>query len=175
MEVNMFKIGECILYKGTGVCRIEGITEREFGENIREYYVLKPLEKKGATIYVPADSEKSLAKMREVLSADEIKELIDDMRVDEDISWIDDANLRKNLFRDAINSGEPRRLIRTVKTLRSRKRSLLQRGKKLNMTDTQFMKDAERLLYDEFAMGLNIKPDEVNSFIIEQMKKKEKI
>ena len=30
----LFKIGEYVLYKGTGVCRFEDITEREFGQKV---------------------------------------------------------------------------------------------------------------------------------------------
>lgn len=168
-EDVLFKIGEYVLYKGTGVCRFEDITEREFGQKVRKYYVLKPLEEARSTIYVPADSEKSLAKIRKILSEDEIKAIINEMPK-ESVDWIEDANERKSRFRDAINSGEPRRLIRTVKSLYSRRQELLKRGKKLNMADAQFMKEAQRLLYDEFAMGLHMKPDEVDSFIAEQLK-----
>ena len=37
------------------------------------------------------------------------------------------------------------------------------------MSDERFLKDAERLLYDEFALVLRIKPDQVLPFILKQI------
>ncbi|KIR02266.1 hypothetical protein P261_01081 [Lachnospiraceae bacterium TWA4] len=164
MEVNMFKIGEFILYKGTGVCKIEDMTEREFGQEVKILCIKTQLIKKKSTIYIPTDSKKLVGKMRNILSEDEIHTILREMSVD-DGQWIDDAHERKNVFREAINSGEPRLLIRTVRTLYSRKQELLLKGKKLNLSDKQFMQEAEQMVCDEFAMVLHKKPSEVRSYI----------
>ena len=38
----MFQIGETVFYSGSGICRIDSITSREFGDEMRDYYVLIP-------------------------------------------------------------------------------------------------------------------------------------
>ena len=46
-------------------------------------------------------------------------------------------------------------------------------GKKMHVSDERFFKEAEKLLYDEFAMVLEIKPEEVLPFILEQLRAEE--
>ena len=41
--------------------------------------------------------------------------------------------------------------------------------KKLNKADKEIIKEAERLLHEEFAIILNISPNEVNSYIASQI------
>ena len=49
------------------------------------------------------------------------------------------------------------------------KKSNRELGKKAYKGDEEIMKTAERLLNEEFAIILNISPDEVNSYIAEKM------
>lgn len=42
-------------------------------------------------------------------------------------------------------------------------------SKKLNKADKEIIKEAERLLHEEFAIILNISPNEVNSYIESQI------
>jgi CarD family transcriptional regulator len=46
---------------------------------------------------------------------------------------------------------------------------LKEKGKKLRVSDERFLKDAEKVLYDEFAHVLDIKREEVLPFIFEQI------
>ena len=57
-----------------------------------------------------------------------------------------------------------------IKTLYTRQQALLQNGKKkLRATDERFLKEAERVLHEEFAHVLNIQRDQVLPFILEQI------
>ena len=42
-------------------------------------------------------------------------------------------------------------------------------GRKMHTVDRYFMKEAEKKLHEEFAYVLNIKPDEVIPFILDQI------
>ncbi len=44
------------------------------------------------------------------------------------------------------------------------------RGKKLYKVDEKFMKEAEKMLYEEFAHVLDIRPEQVVPFITQQIK-----
>jgi CarD family transcriptional regulator len=54
-----------------------------------------------------------------------------------------------------------------IKTLNERQDELTEKGRKLSAQDSDFKKRAEALINDEFALVLDIEPDEVLPFIIE--------
>ena len=74
-----------------------------------------------------------------------------------DTLWIDDEKKRSNKFKTMLKSGKCEDLIELI----SNKRYL----KKLNKADKEIIKEAERLVSEEFAIILNISPKEVNSYI----------
>lgn len=164
----MFQVNDTILYGTDGVCVITEIAKRKFGKTTREYYVLKPVYKDDAVIYVPTDSEKLLGKMRRILSAEEIYRLIRSMP-EEGLLWVDDENERKRVYTDVIHSGDRRAMVRMVKALYLHQQSLRKAGRKFHTCDERFMKDAEQILYHEFAHVLHMEPDQVRPFILQQI------
>ena len=52
-----------------------------------------------------------------------------------------------------------------IRELYIHKQKQLKNGKKMHLSDEQLMKEAERLLYSEFSLVLNIRADEVPKFI----------
>ena len=112
----MFQVNDTILYGADGVCVIREIAKRTFSGRTQEYYVLEPIYGNQSTIYVPTHSEKLLAKMRRVLSAEEIYEMIRGMPGDE-LLWIEDENERKHAYGEIIRSGNRKAMIRLIKTL----------------------------------------------------------
>ena len=90
----MFQINDVIIYGTQGVCRITGTEEKCVSGKKRTYFVLKPVEDKGATIFAPTDNEAVLRKMRRLLTKAEIHQLIDSMER-ESAPWEENENLRK--------------------------------------------------------------------------------
>ena len=68
---------------------------------------------------------------------------------------------RSNKFKTMLKSGKCEDLIKLI----SNKRYLKYTSKKLNKVDKEIIKEAERLLSEEFTIILNISPKEVNSYI----------
>ena len=89
--------------------------------------------------------------MRRVLSEEEIYELIKTMP-DKESSWIDNKNERSNHFRSILASGDRVEIIKLIKTIYQHKEELRTTGKKLHTTDEQFFREAEKVIYDEFAL-----------------------
>ncbi|MDR1604721.1 MAG: CarD family transcriptional regulator [Gracilibacteraceae bacterium] len=168
-----YQVGESVLYGIHGVCRIEGVEDKLIDGNSVTYYVLNPIFESGSTIYTPVDSEKTKAKMRPLLSAPEIFRLIRSMP-GENMIWLENENEndRKNRYREIIAGGDRTELIRLIKTLYFQKQTRAETGKKPLASDNHFMKDAEKVLYDEFAHVLNIKREEIVPFIREQIEYK---
>ena len=152
----MFKVDDYIMYGRTGVCKVIDITNERFinGEE-RKYYVLSGIHNNNNTIIkIPLDNTK--IPMRKIISKGDVTSLINDMSNMEAL-WIDDEKKRSNKFKTMLKSGKCEDLIELI----SNKRYL----KKLNKADKEIIKEAERLVSEEFAIILNISPKEVNSYI----------
>lgn len=169
----MFKKNDTVLYGVEGVCIVSEITERQFRNQILKYYVLKPVYHQGATVFIPVHNEELVSKMKRILSVDEIHQLIQDMP-NEDLIWIDNDNQRKERFKEILRNGNRKELIQLIRTVYLKQEELKKVGKKIHTTDDNAFKDAEKILYEEFAYVLNIHKDEVIPFIFNQIEVKEK-
>lgn len=155
----MFKVDDYIMYGMTGVCKVIDITnEKVVNGDKREYYVLSPIHHDNTIIKIPLDNNK--IPMRKIISKGDITSLISDMH-NMDTLWIDDEKKRNNQFKIMLKSGKCEELIKLI----SNKRYAKSTSKKLNKADKEIIKEAERLLNEEFAIILNISPNEVNSYI----------
>ena len=164
----MFNVNDTILYGTHGICKISDISEQKFNGSTKKYYILQPLHNASSTIYVPMDNEKLLAKMRRILSEEEIYELIKAMP-DKETTWIENKNERNEHFRSILASGDRTEIIKLIKVIYQHKEELKAMSKKLHASDEQFFKEAEKIIYDEFALVLNIRYDQVLPFIVDQI------
>lgn len=164
----MLNIGETVLYAANGVCTVEEIREMDFGSGKTKYYILKPVSSNQNTFYIPADNQKMLSKIRKILTKDEVERIIGSMP-DNKASWIEDDLARKEEYKKIIGSGDCEKLVKVIKSIHLHKTEIAENGKKLHLIDERMLKDAESLLYDEFATVLNIKKEEVLPFIIKSL------
>ena len=163
----MFKIGDTVLYGATGVCKIGETVVREIGGMKKEYLVLRPVSKEQSAVFVPTDNEALLAKMRRMLSREEIEKIIAEAKNEPDI-WVEDDILRREKWAEIIHSGDRKRVILLIRTLYGERESRRQTGKRLHLSDERYLTEAERLIYDEFSAVLEIPSSEVISYITEK-------
>lgn len=164
----MIKINSTIIY-GSQVCKVKDVRSMTVGKVTREYYVLAPVYDDKNIIYAPTDNPKVLEKIKEILSAEEIAELIRNMP--ENVSlWVDDDKERAVLYRETLEKGNRTDVIRMIKTLYEKRKELNAKGKKLHSADEIAFQRAEKMIYDEFALVLDIKREEVTPFILQQIK-----
>ena len=166
----MYKVNDTIMYGTQGICKIVEITEKDFMGTKKEYYVLKPMNDASATLFAPVNNEKTEAKMRRILSAEEIHELIETMPYEE-ANWIHNENERKEKYKSIIAGGDRTELIKMIKALYFHKREREADGKHLYLSDERFMKEAERILYDEFQYVLKINKVDLMDFIFDRIEK----
>ncbi len=167
---KMFKVDDIVTYGMNGVCKIVEIEEKNLMGANKTYLVLKPLHGEKSTCFVPADNENLLSKMRKLLSEEEINQLIDSMP-DEEILWIDNERERKECYKKIITDGNQSDLIRMIKAIHCKKLAREKKGKKLHISDERFLKDAEKILYDEFQYVLNLSEEDVISYIFARIDK----
>lgn len=161
----MYQIGDVVLYGTTGVCRIENKTVQTFGGIKKEYYILKPMFQQGSTVYVPKDNEELILKMRRILTAEEIYDVINNSPA-KHVAWDSADNVRKQLYNEILESGDRSLLVAMFKAVFQHKEEQLQRGKKLHICDEMFLARAQRMLFDEIMLVLNIQKEDVLPMIL---------
>lgn len=163
----MFNVDDYIMYGKTGVCKVVDITNEKFinGEK-RKYYILSPIYNNDTVIKIPLDNDK--VPMRKVISKGDMTALINDIP-NMEILWIDDEKKRIAQFETMLKSGQCEELIKLIKSIKFSKKYARSIGKKLEKPDRDIMKEAERLLTEEFAIILNVYPNEASSYILSKI------
>ena len=166
----MFHIGDTVVCSN-GVCRIEKIGPLAgMGKSIanKSYYTLRPCFDEAATIYVPVDGDEDA--LRFALGRDEVKKLMEEID-DLDQINISDEKKRETEYKNAVNSKDPRKLIRIIKTMYYRRKARIESGKKSTAIDERYFRIAENRLYEEMALALSIDREEVRDYIREYIEK----
>ena len=167
----MYDVNETVLYGADGVCTITAIVEKNMFGSKRLFYELHPVCRRDTILFLPTDNEKTMAKLRPVLTRDEIISAIHCMTEEETI-WSEKESARKEEYARIIKSGDHRKVIRLIKTLYEHRENLIDSGHKMHAADENFLKEAESVLYEEFAYVLNIRREEVLPFIQHEIEKK---
>lgn len=164
----MFSVNDFVMYASTGVCRIMEIKkERLMGNTPEDYYVLHPIyQSGGTTILVPVNSQKVM--MRHLADQEKIDTLIESIP-SVDIVQIDNDRERNQMCRDMLRSGSCEEWIKVLKNLRTRKADRTAKGKKFAQADDNFMKLAEKLVYEEFSASLQIPLENVEPYITDHL------
>ena len=166
----MFKVNDVVVYGTQGVCEIVGIDEQKIDGVIRTYFVLKPKDDRGATCYVPTWNEKALAKMRKVMTKQDVDALIDSMPSKSPI-WIANEKDRKEAYKNILTSRDQAAIISMVQALFSHKKEREAEGKRMHISDEHFLKDAELLLYSEWQYVLNVDKAGLMAYIFERIER----
>ena len=161
----MFQVGDRVVYGIHGICRILDQEEQLVNRKRIRYFILEPLDRPGTRYLIPSENPAALAKLRPIISREELEALLssaDNWRY----CWIDDANLRKQRYRELINSGDRGALLGMVCALYQHKVEQAAVGRKFHLCDENFLRDARKLLDAEFSLVLGIQPSVVETFII---------
>lgn len=68
------RCGDRVVYGIHGVCRVVDVESRVIDRKTMEYYVLEPAGQEDAKFYVPTRNPAAVAKMRKVLTKEEINQ-----------------------------------------------------------------------------------------------------
>ena len=164
----MFNKGDAVLYGSNGVCHVVGTEQQDLYGDMMEYLVLKPVCDANSTVFVPTKNKELMSKIIPVLTEEQVYEFIGNIPNEETL-WIDDEKQRKQFYQDIISRYDRKQLVQIIKTLYLHKTSQQQKGKKLHQSDEQLLRQAERLLYSEFAVALNVTVDAILPLITKQI------
>ncbi|MGI6270400.1 MAG: CarD family transcriptional regulator [Candidatus Howiella sp.] len=166
----MFQVNDTILYGAHGVCKITGETTKTIGSDRMEYLVLSPIYSEHSTIYVPKNNQTLLSRMHPLLSKAEIEKILSAVSADK-TPWSDASVPNQEDYRELLSSGDRKALLCTVKRISAHRKELQSRGKKLHIADERFLKEAQKMISDEFAFCLGIAPEDVASFIRRELER----
>lgn len=160
----MYQVGQLVQYGGTGVCRVSEIKTQKFPDAPdRLYYVMQPLYKP-CVISVPVDSTKVF--IRPIVSREEADRLICliptlncpavHCRASRELSERYEAMLKSHSCLC---------WIQLTISISAKKQAMLSQKRKFGSVDERFLKQAEDMLFGEFAAALEIPKDQVRGYI----------
>jgi len=165
----MYQVGDRVVYGVHGVCNVVDQEARLVDGKRVTYLALEPVGQEGSRYLVPTHNAAAMAKVHHMLSKDELEALLESDTVLAD-GWIRDENLRKQTYRILIGSGDRAKLLQMVRTLYTHRRTQTAAGKRLHLCDDNFLRDAEKLLAGEFAIVLNIEPEQAKQYLRSKLK-----
>lgn len=102
--------------------------------------------------------------MRHVLTKEEIDQMIAEIPGNPS-EWITDERERKERFKDIAGRADTFEMIQLIEALLEHQREVMERGKKLHIADERMLREAEKMICDEFAYVLGISQEEVPAYI----------
>lgn len=160
----MFKSGEYVVYK-KDACKIIEIKHNNF--NDFDYYVLKPILDDSLMIEVPTLNNNNL---RFLIDKKEISKIIKEIPNIE-IIICDDSRLIEKEYKILINSGKHIDLVKVIKTTYLRNKEKIDNKAKPNDKDNFYLCLAEKYLYLEFSLVLNLSYDDTKKYVIDEVNK----
>lgn len=156
----MYKIGEYLVYRKS-VCQVKEIKEKK-GTN---YYQLVPIDDASLKIEVPVEDKDKV--LRNLITKEEIENLIKNMP---NIELIDCNDRMIELeYRNLLATGNREDIIKVIKTAYLRNKTRLDNKKKISEKDMTYLEKAEKLLYNEFSIVLNLSLEDTKQYIINKV------
>ena len=155
----MYQINEYVMYKND-VCKVIDITHNI---NNKDYYVLVPISDLSLKINVPVDKQSN--NLRKVFTKKEAQKIIKEIKDIEPVTNINDKNLEVT-YQQLLNNRNYVDLIKIIKTSYLRNEARTTKKKKPSEKDSKYFELAERYLYNELGIALNMTFDEVKNKII---------
>lgn len=159
----MFKIGDKIVNRSGKVCEVIDIEEADYGVGLKTYYVLSPCftNNNSLVLHTPVEQESTL---RKVMNKDDVEQLILSIP-DIEVIWITNPKIRKTKFKELYTSGEPKEILRLIKSFVKKKDEFKNDKKTLSFTDENFLTEIKTNLYYEISLALNLSFDQVDELI----------
>ena len=167
-----FKTDDLIIYGASGVCLVKDICVPDINwiDTTKKYYKLEQVYNKGNIIYSPVDNSKTV--MRKILSKEETEELI--MQIPSiKTFWVEDRKMREEECKKALSTYNCYELVRIIKTLYLGKEAQVRQKKAVSQVDTRYLNMAADLLHGELAFPLEMPKEQVEGYIIEQVRRLE--
>jgi len=154
----MFMPGDYIMYSNYGVCIVDEIKDKIIDNEDKKIYILHPFNDNRSRIMTPTDNNR--VKIRSIMTPEEAEEVFHAISNNNIIS-ISNRKLREQAFIKIIKEGNPIELVWIINTLIIEESEKIAEGKKISATDRKYLEKAEKLLYLELSVSLNLEIDQI--------------
>lgn len=126
-------------------------------------YRLEPISDSSIKYWVPKDSNL----LKPVITKERIEKLLKEMP---EIDIINDTDHQiEQTYKELMKSGTHEDLVKIIKTTYLRNKKRMENNKKLSEIDTEYFKRAEKYLYEEIGVSLNMDMEEVREYLIKKL------
>lgn len=164
----MFDKDEFIVYGRNGVCLVEDIKPMDIDGigSERLYYVLRPVNSQGSTIFTPVDNQK--VPMRKIITKEEALDLIE--KIPEiGVLKISNEKMCEEQYKAAMQSCDCSDMVRVLKTIYLKKQKRIAAGKKITSTDEKYFHMAENSLCTELSVLIDVPKEKMEEYITKKL------
>ena len=158
----MFKLNEYVVYK-KDVCIVKEIKKNYFHN--KDYYILEPINDKTLKINIPTDNKD----LKNLITKEELTKIINKIPKVNIITTND--KLIEMEYKELLKSNNLLDLVKIIKTSYLRKKKRLDNNKKVGEKDQNYFELAEKYLYTEFSIVLNLTYNDTKKYIIDEIAK----
>lgn len=158
----MFKLNEYVVYK-KDVCIVKEIKKNYFHN--KDYYILEPINDKTLKINIPTDNKD----LRNLITKEELTKIINKIPKVNIITT--DDKLIEMEYKELLKSNNLLDLVKIIKTSYLRNKKRLDNNKKVGEKDQNYFELAEKYLYTEFPIVLNLTYNDTKKYIIDEIAK----
>ena len=162
----MYKIDDLVLYSTHGICKVSDITEKDFSNEIKSYYELRPLKDLKLQIHIPVGSTK--IQMFDLINEKEALTLIESFKFAQKISFEKNYFLSPH-YNKMIADADRTKAVSTIYSLLLRKEQVTKDGKKLPIQESKALINLQSILYNGIALALKKSFEEIETIIKENI------
>ena len=160
----MYKINDYVVYR-KDICKIKNIREKYY--NDEDYYILSSVTDPSLKINLPVSKGDIL--LRNLMSKDEVEEIIREIP---NIGLVETSDkFLEHEYRELMHSGTHRDLIKIIKTTYARNKERAESKRRIAEIDTTYFELAEKYLYNEFSIVLDLSFDDTKKYILDKVEK----
>ena len=157
----MYQIGDLVVYGSIGVCRVDGFSHPDGGTKL--FYCLSPLYQPGV-IHTPVESEK--APLRSVMTAAAAEALLSQLTTIR-VEIYKERTIQQlaQKYQSVLQTGDPLQLLSLSLSVQQKRIQAEAQNRRLGMVDERYGRQAERLLFGELAVALDMSIDDIPQLI----------
>lgn len=167
----MYGIGTLVLYDKRGVYKVESVGTAPVHGAAGDYYKLCAVfSSSNETIYVPVDTASA---MRPLIGGGEAARYLELFsRLEPPVYRFSKTMDLTAHYRDRLASHKVEDCLLLIKEIHVRQEELSRKKKRLGQVDTQYLKLAEKMICEEFAVALDTTPDLIRERLCEVAERK---
>lgn len=156
----MFKVGDYVVYNNS-VCKIIEIRKKRY--NNLDYYFMRSIDDNSLKIEIPINNKL----IRKVITKEQVLELINKIP---SINTLEDSGkMMENSYKLLMKGNQMEDLIKIIKTTYLRNDYRIKNGKRVSEKDSIYFNMAEKRLYNELSISLNLSFNETKEYIINKL------